>query len=235
MRRKTLADVQMENFIVLFNSIEKTISFNELWAGPNGSLRGVIEHPVRRIIMQEGETAKFFDRFGRKVVLIGSQFGTVAIYPAHLQASLNASMPLAFDISPAFAYAYSHKHEKDTKTSGLLKDEQLFGVDPDDIWQLTRDLADYCKERCLFVGDGYKVPKKDKRRHVVRDPKKQQAKAPQGKPKADSKKSTPLKPVKKAPLQKIEEPAATPSAEAPVSCDYSTVPAEFQGQEPMAA
>lgn len=247
MSRKTIADIQMEDFIKLHTSIEKSISFNRIWNGPNGSVRGVVDHVDRRIIMAQGEIVKFVDNYHRIVVLIGSHFGTIAIYPSHMQTQAMRAMTLTYDIPPALAFALGHKNDKSIKTTGLLKDDPLFELDPAKIWEQLDELATYCRERFLHVGDGIPKPKttSSKRKHVVRDPKKQQGKPQAAKPKQASAKPQPpkLPKAKVVPENKIgkaiaiatERTAADAAAVANPITQYQDIPAEFQGKEPMAA
>lgn len=69
-----------QNFVGLYDSVKKTISFMKEWQGPSYSLDNAINHVDRRLMLVDGEMARSVDRKGRRVVFIGTIYGLVAIY-----------------------------------------------------------------------------------------------------------------------------------------------------------
>ena len=58
-----------------YNSIKVNISFDSKWKNGTGYLNGAIKVPL-----QPGELSKSVDDYNRRVILIGTRFGTVVIF-----------------------------------------------------------------------------------------------------------------------------------------------------------
>lgn len=170
MHNKTLADNQMDQFVSLFNGIEKTITFVKNWKSDVVSLAGVVNHPEMRIIMANGERARMIDNYNRRVVLLGTDFGTLVIYPSSPMASRHHAAPLAYVVTETFAESVSRFFDKIIPAEGLLTEMTTINFLDENFFQVINTVAEHCRERHLYVGDGMEVfqrPKK-KTRHVAK-------------------------------------------------------------------
>ena len=59
----------------IFREIQTEIPFDPEWANGTGYLDGAVSYPL-----PPGGTAKTTDNYGRRVILIGTRFGTVAVF-----------------------------------------------------------------------------------------------------------------------------------------------------------
>ena len=58
-----------------YQEIEREIPFDPSWANGTGYLDGAVHFPL-----PPGDTAKSIDPHGRRIILIGTRFGTVAVF-----------------------------------------------------------------------------------------------------------------------------------------------------------
>lgn len=161
MDKNNLISQQMDKFVELFNLIPKTISFNNShWYGANGSMAGLIHNEDHRLIMAHGEMAKTTDRFKRRVILFGTKFGIMAIYPTAIQPSRNNVPTLSYHTTQSLADTLkAHFTGGGIPLTGKLIDHANFPfLDPDRLFEIVDWLATYCEERFIYVGDGMKKP-----------------------------------------------------------------------------
>jgi hypothetical protein len=215
MDKNQLIEQQMDDFVKLFHSIPKTISFNSAhWHGEKGSLHGLIHNPEHRLIMEPGEMAKTIDNFKRKIVLLGTQFGIIAIYPTQVQPSRGAIPTLSYCTTQSFVDATAARFPTALLQSAKLVDREHFPfLNPEQLFKLVTEMATYCEDRFIYVGDGLPKPKPVKKfKH--RASAKPQPKSAAQKPQAKAKQHPP----------KPQRPAQAPKpAEAPVRTTAVTV------------
>lgn len=68
-----------EFFLRCFESIEREIAFNLHWVGED-NFDGVCKNSALAAALRPGELAKSVDDHGRKIILIGTRYGTVAVF-----------------------------------------------------------------------------------------------------------------------------------------------------------
>jgi len=65
-----------EIFKKCFDSIQNAVPFDHSWK--NGT--GYFDHATNMIELPAGELAKSTDDFGRRIILVGTRFGTVVVF-----------------------------------------------------------------------------------------------------------------------------------------------------------
>lgn len=220
MDKNQLIEQQMDDFVKLFHSIPKTISFNaSYWHGEKGSLHGLIHNEEHRLILEPGEMVKTLDNFKRKIVVLGTQFGLIAIYPSQVQPSRGAVPTLSYCTTQALVDAVTARYPTPLLQSAKLIDREHFPfLKPEQLFELVTELATYCEDRFIYVGDGLPKPKPVVRKYKHRNsaPKKAEAAKPKQQP-PKPKQQHPKRPRPVDATAKKEIPVqAAPPAEAPV-------------------
>jgi hypothetical protein len=190
MDKNQLIEQQMDDFVALFHSIDKTISFNKThWHGEKGSLHGLIHNEEHRLIMEHGEMAKVVDNFNRKIVLFGTHFGIIAVYPTQPQPSRGSIPTLSYCTTQALSDAIATRFPTSLAVSAKLIDREHFPfLKPTELFGLIDELATYCRDRHVYVGDGLPKPKPIVKKFKQRTHSKKPAEA---KPKAEQKPQQP--------------------------------------------
>lgn len=162
MEKNSEIAAQMNDFVSLFNRIEKTLSFNRQWLGEKGTLAGVVTDENHRLIMEHGELARTTDQYKRKVILIGTHFGLVAVYPTMIQPSRSGLPTLSYYMTESLASAFGLYAGSGTAlpVTAKLVDHLDFPVlDTEALLKLVGEIAEYYQERHMYVGDGMKKAK----------------------------------------------------------------------------
>ena len=82
-------------FNQVFNEIEETIQFNMRWIDSAGDLDNITS-----AVIDPGCRMKTTDIYGRRVILIGTRFGTVAVHELVPNQNSTGSYVCAFNESP---------------------------------------------------------------------------------------------------------------------------------------
>jgi hypothetical protein len=155
MKQKSIHEAIYEDFLNLYNQIGKVITFNPEWHSGLGDINGVVTSETRRIIMTQGEYAKMTDNYGRKIILIGSYFGTIAVYPNSIMQINGAAPELAFYMTASAAHAIGHFTNRVRQQKGLIRDnEALRLLKPVPFTELMDDVKAHCQKHTLYIGDG---------------------------------------------------------------------------------
>jgi len=217
MEKNQLIEQQMDDFVKLYHSIGKTISFDKQhWHGEKGSLHGLIHDPDYRLIMEPGEMVKTTDNYNRKIILLGTQFGIIAIYPSQVQPSRGVIPTLSYCTTQSLVDATAARFPTPLLMTARLTEREHFPfLKPEQLFRLTGELAQYCEDRYMVVDDGLPKPKPVKKKFRHRAPAKPGANKPAAKPKqqAAKPKSTNLKVDAAAAPQVKPEPKLLPVQE----------------------
>jgi hypothetical protein len=93
-----------------FNAITNSVLFDTKWNNGTGYLNGAVHADLH---LKSGDRAKTIDDFGRKVILIGTDFGNIVVFERHSNQSgiIVSNMPL------------------ELKRSGLMPRDGALGMD----------------------------------------------------------------------------------------------------------
>ena len=58
-----------------YHQIQNVVPFDPIWANGTGYFDGAVHFPL-----PPGDTAKSVDPYGRRIIMIGTRFGTVAVF-----------------------------------------------------------------------------------------------------------------------------------------------------------
>ena len=74
----TASNLPGKIFQRIFQQIQNEIPFDPSWVNGTGYLDGAVSHPL-----PPGKMAKTIDNYDRRVILIGTRFGTVVVFDRH--------------------------------------------------------------------------------------------------------------------------------------------------------
>jgi len=164
MEKNSAIAQQMESFLKLFHATDKLISFSKQhWLGEKGTLTGLVNNTEHRLILQPSEIVKTIDTYQRRVLVIGTAFGPIAIYPSVIQASRVGVPTLSYCTTDALATAVSLLAKREFHSTGRLADQDGFPfLALDELAAFMLEVVTYHRERFMYVGDGLKVFSKKK-------------------------------------------------------------------------
>ena len=89
----TASNLPGKIFQRIFQQIQNEIPFDPSWANGTGYLDGAVSHTL-----PPGKMAKTIDNYDRRVILIGTRFGTVVVfdrYQGQTDGGVYVSLPLS--------------------------------------------------------------------------------------------------------------------------------------------
>lgn len=202
----------MEAFNRLYSKTQKTVTFKPSWNAGFHSVGGAVNHIDFRIILEHGEVVKCQDNNGRRILLIGTVYGLIAINETFLKSN-DPVQPLHYTTTQALASIWESYHHEHLPTSDYMHAPGVPDFTSIQFLEQVADLAAQEIECGRIPGDG--LP-----RFISAKPRERRAPPAKANPKQehqrrhqDDKKAQHFKQTKK----KVQEPSvkASPVKAAP--------------------
>ncbi|HET8686508.1 MAG TPA: hypothetical protein VFM18_07565 [Methanosarcina sp.] len=83
-----MTNLAYQKFIQQYNSIEDVVEFDESWSNGTGYFNNAVYYSLK-----SGERRKSVDDKGRKIILVGTRFGTCVIFERYAGSHIVCNLP----------------------------------------------------------------------------------------------------------------------------------------------